>query len=136
MSITKFFERLGAPMKNQRWSWGSIRESDGAVFLKVWKDQQICEHRVRMVRLTHHGAYSDHQNPLGYNERLKHVERVHGGSPCYLIMCRAKDPNASPRKMRNYDPNKIFVGGKLIERDGDVWISIEKSVPPHEVVIK
>ena len=38
MSISGLFTLLGAPLANNRWSWGSQRASDGAVFLRVWQD--------------------------------------------------------------------------------------------------
>ncbi len=38
MSQAELFETLGAPLKNVRWSWGGVRKSDGAVFLRVWQD--------------------------------------------------------------------------------------------------
>jgi hypothetical protein len=39
VSQKDLFGSLGAPLANSRWSWGSVRESDGSVFLRVWQDQ-------------------------------------------------------------------------------------------------
>ena len=35
------FDYLGAPLHNVQWSWGAVRESDGAVFLVVWQDESL-----------------------------------------------------------------------------------------------
>lgn len=32
MTLSGFFEKLGAPLNNPRWSWVSIRDSDGVIF--------------------------------------------------------------------------------------------------------
>jgi hypothetical protein len=39
MTLSQLFEQLGAPLANVRWSWGAVRESDSAVFLRVWQDE-------------------------------------------------------------------------------------------------
>ena len=38
MSRSKLFEKLGAPLRNFRWSWGAVSES-GDAYLAVWTDQ-------------------------------------------------------------------------------------------------
>jgi hypothetical protein len=40
VTLTEFFAYLEAPLANQRWSWGAVRPSDGAVLLRVWQDEQ------------------------------------------------------------------------------------------------
>lgn len=39
MNRTELFAYLRAPLSNPRWSWGSVRAADGAVFLLVWQDE-------------------------------------------------------------------------------------------------
>ena len=38
MTQEDLFATLGAPLANVRWSWGAVRPADGAVILRVWKD--------------------------------------------------------------------------------------------------
>lgn len=39
MNRGELFTYLGAPLHNPRWSWGSVRQRDGAVLLLVWQDE-------------------------------------------------------------------------------------------------
>jgi len=36
-NMKQFFEMLGAPLRNSRWSWGARRLNDGAIFLRQWE---------------------------------------------------------------------------------------------------
>src|SRR5687768_5825819 len=122
MSISDFFKKLGAPLKNTRWSWGAIRPADEAVFLRVWQDRKIVRERVIYMMVTHHEKYANDEAALGYQERMQHVSKLRAGSRCYMVMCLAKNPNASPRKIRSFDHDRIFVGGSLVEHDGDTYV--------------
>ena len=133
MSVTNFFKNLGAPLKNTRWSWGAVRGADGAVFLRVWQDRKFIENKAVFMMLTHHEKYADDSQNLGYQERLAHVRLVENGADCFMIMCLAEDPEASPRKIKSYNSKELFVGGELREKDGDVWIRVEKRIPVAEV---
>lgn len=62
-------------------------------------------------------------NP-GHRERQQHLARIRTGAPCSLIMCTAVDPKARPRKLEFFYEDDVFVGGDLVERDGEVWIQI------------
>jgi hypothetical protein len=129
MTNKAFFERLGAPLANPRWSWGAERKEDGTVFLRVWKDE--CE-RIDgkfFMRLTAN-EYFEKNDPanLGYQERLRHIELVENGAMAYMIICRAKDVNAIPRSVRGYD-KEVFLGGLLIDRNGDKWLELNGRFP-------
>jgi len=42
LPISEFFaQTLNAPLRNRVWSWGSLREADGVLFLRCWSDQFI-----------------------------------------------------------------------------------------------
>ena len=132
MSITSFFERLGAPLKNPRRSWGAVRRTDGAVFLRVWQDQKFIKDKVMFMMLTHREKYSDDSDNFGYRERLDHVQLVENGTRCFMIMCLADDHEASPRKIKSYNSKDLFVGGELKDRCGDLWIQVERRIPVAE----
>lgn len=123
MTITGFFHMLRAPLKNSRWSWGAIRPSDGAVFLRVWRDQKLIEQDTTYVKIID-AAWRPgvQENHAGYRERQSHVATIRQGAPCYLIMCRAKDPKAAPRRIESFYSAHVFRGGSLIERDGVTYI--------------
>lgn len=134
MVLSKFFEVLGAPLANVRWSWGSIR-SDGAIVLRVWQDRTMRHNGALYVQLTHLEKYGDDRgaDSLGYSERLKHVQLLRSGAKGYLVMCLAKDPDASPREIKSFNRKEVFVGGQLAEIDGDAWIELAGRVPANVV---
>jgi hypothetical protein len=131
MTQKDLFARLGAPLKNVRWSWGSVR-SDGTVFLRVWQDEIQQYDGSRYVRVLN---TSDPPGQLGYQERLTHIERVKEGAPCYMIMCVAVDENILPRRMKEFIEDEVFPGGKIVKLNGDWWIEVRPRVPVRQVVL-
>jgi len=134
MSMSEYFRRLGAPLVNHMWSWGAVRASDGAVFLRVWQDREQKIDGRWYTMLTHHEKFEDDPGNLGWQERLSHVELVRQGAKCYLVMCEAKDVSASPRSVRSFNDRELFIGGKCVEIDGDWWIERVGRLPAREVM--
>ena len=128
MSLTDLFDKLGAPLANQRWSWGGTRE-DGTVFLRVWQDRKKKLDGKWFMMITHHSAYIDNPDSLGYQERLRHVQAVKEGATCYMVMCLADNPEDRPRQIKSYDKNDVFLGGDVREADGDTWLELKERVP-------
>ena len=135
MSISSFFSQLGAPLNNVRWSWGAVRDSDGAVFLRVWQQDGKFddEKRIPVVQITDYAKYTDAAYNPGWEERLKHIELVRKGAKCYLVMCIAKDPNVATRKIARWNKREVFVGGELREVKGDIWIEAVQRVPISDI---
>lgn len=128
MTQSDFFELLGAPLHNTRWSWGSIRH-DGTVFLRVWQDGFRKHEDQRYIRITKHEKFIDDPNNLGYQERIGHVELIRKGAKCIMVMCEA-DPDKLPQRIvKNFNSNEVFLGGKTIQLDGDTWIELGARVP-------
>ncbi|MCY1260716.1 hypothetical protein D9M68_77630 [compost metagenome] len=134
-SITQFFSALGAPLRMLRQSWGAAR-ADGTVFLRVWQDRCESHDGKRYVQLTRLEKYGGDSSNFGYKERQSHVQQIREGAKCYLVMCLAKDPVASPRDIKSFNKDKIFVGGQLKQFDSDWWIEIADKVPSHELMQK
>lgn len=122
MSLTQHFEKLGAPLKNNRWSWGAVRATDGAIFLRVWQDQKIRIDGKTYMMASHHEAYIGNERSPGYRERLEQLELARSGVQVYMIICIVKDADELPRKIDSFIEDDLFVGGKLIEHEGDTWI--------------
>jgi hypothetical protein len=130
MSLSRFFERLGAPLANNRWSWGARRASDGAVFMRVWQNEKLLEGGRQYFLIL---GDSDENAPsprLGYKERLRHIEAARAGAPCYLVVCIARDTEAVPRQIAHFDPDRVFVGGPIVRKDRGLWI---ESLGPKRV---
>lgn len=121
MSRSKLFERLGAPFRNPRWSWGAVSDS-GNVYLAVWTDQFRRIKEKDFVRLTHNKASANKPRNLGYLERLQHVALIDKGARSYCVLCTVKDELESPRRMLDFDREELLVGGELIKHDGDWWL--------------
>ena len=130
MSQKEFFEELSAPLKNVRWSWGSVRESDKTVFLRVWQDGTIKKDNKRFIWI------SDKSAPQGDNgsaERLKHVGLVLSGYACYLVMCQAQDTKVFPRVVQSFNRKEVFLTGEVILDEGHYWIEQRERISVKKI---
>jgi len=134
MTNKAFFERLGAPLANPRWSWGAERKEDGTVFLRVWQDECKKIDGKFFMRLTAN-EYFEKNDPanLGYQERLRHIGLVENGAMAYMTICEAKDVSAIPRSVKKYNDKEVFLGGLLIDRNGDKWLELKGRFPIKDV---
>lgn len=119
ISRSKLFERLGAPLRNFRWSWGAVSKSARKVYLAVWEDEFRRIKGKKVVRLTNYRTSADR---LGYKERLSHIELIEKGSKAYGVLCTVKDPSESPRSLKDFNREELLVGGKLIKNADDWWL--------------
>ena len=133
MTHTEFLKSLGAPVVNAAWSWGSVRDRDGAVFLMVWQDRVAWIEGGNHVRITLNEKFADEPNNPGNNERLRHIDLVRQGASCYLLMCKAKDPNAKRRVREPFEHGNVFVAGDIVESQGDIWIKIGQRIADADI---
>jgi hypothetical protein len=133
MTHTDFLKSLGAPVANPTWSWGSIRERDGAVFLMVWQDRVKPIEGCLFVQITSNKKHADKPNNLGNNERASHIELIRQGAPCYLLMCKAKDPDAKRRVREPFDHGNVFTAGEVIESQDESWIKLGPRIADADI---
>ena len=133
------FSYLGAPLLNVQWSWGAVREIDGAVFLVVWQDESMRRDN-RNYSLVHNqvfwGATTDSN---GLNERRRHLDLVRQGAKTYLIMARATDDRTpgAPRRIAELNSEEVFVAGELFEENnGNIWLERVSRVPVDRVRVR
>jgi hypothetical protein len=126
MALDAFFRKLDAPLKNSRWSWGAIGHDEN-IYLRVWQDETKKIEGKLHVCIYLSGEHDD-SNP-GNNERKSHIKMIENGSQCFLVMCLAKDPNATKRQIQHYNKNCLFLGGNLMKSDDDIWIEIVGKKP-------
>jgi hypothetical protein len=50
-----------------------------------------------------------------------------------MIMCIAEDVKAVPRKIESFNNAEVFVGGKVVELDGDTWVEMVARMPVGQV---
>ena len=124
ISKTELFKSLGAPLRNFRWSWGSVRSTDGVVFLRVWQNETIDIENKTYIRLSLI-AYFQNNNPnnRGYKERMAHVSLVADGATTYMIMCEPKDVNVTPRTIKTFNSKELFLGGQTLKIDGRISLN-------------
>lgn len=130
------FARLGAPLPH-RSAWGSVRQSDGVVFLAVWQDRIQRINGVLCGRITHHSKRNGGE-PLAdswlreYEARLEHVELIRQGRRCFLIINRAKNTKVHTRTVDGVHSDEVFVGGALVEHGDETWIEVGAAIPIQE----
>lgn len=118
-SIAALFRHLGAPLHNERWSWGASTEN--FVVLRAWQDEmRRVDGTLRVVILKKVYADQDLTHRNGYKEREKHIGEIDGGKAVYVVMCRAVDPGSQPRDILSFEKKDVFVGGKVISTDNEV----------------
>ena len=113
MSITRFFESVGARLVNPQWSWGARRVHDGAIFLRVWQDLKFV--RDDGIWVLVYERESEGKRSQGHNERGVHVDAIRAGAPCYLVMCIAHDIDAAQRKIVDFPEDYVFRGGEILD---------------------
>lgn len=124
-NISSFLARLGFPLHNTRWSWGA--RSDLGVLLTTWEDD--LDETGRFVRVL--GWRSQGRSPSGLNERMDHLRTLwSGGLAGYVVVAKAKDTTAQPRKIQSYDSENVRAIVSLVAQpDGSVWAELGDDVP-------
>lgn len=121
--MTEFFIRLGAPLKNAMWSWGSVRNSDSTIFLRVWQDRTKTINGKTHYMVLHTSKHAD-TSGLGYSERKEHIDLIQAGAPCFLVICIPVDRDSSPRKVLRCKMDVLFKAGNspVVGDDGNLYL--------------
>ena len=123
MSLSSYFHSLGAPLNNQRWSWGAVSAA-GDVYLRVWIDEFRIIDGSLCARLTNHEFYADTpRRQPGYEERQAHVARIRAGARAFCIVCEATDAQSAPRKIGAFS-KRLFPGIRVCDFEGDQWLEL------------
>lgn len=124
-NISSFLARLGFPLHNTRWSWGA--RSELGVLLTTWEDD--LDETGRFVRVL--GWRSQGRSPSGLNERRDQLRTLwSGGLAGYVVVAKAKDTTAQPRKIQSYDSENVRAIVSLVaQSDGSVWAELGDDVP-------
>lgn len=135
MNQKKLFEILGAPLKNFRRSWGSIR-SDQVVFLRVWQDEVKTIEGKKFYKI---GYISKNvpvsQLRLSDKERHQHIQLIENGCQVYMVVCSAKDENVSAKRIKSCNTDFVFLGGTLYKDAENIWLEIKQQLPVQDIVL-
>lgn len=128
MVISRFFEHeLNAPLKNIRWSWGAM-DGEGNVYLRVWEDEfRSIDGKRHALVLRRLRAGDVRLGRQGRRERADHVERIRHGAKAFCVVCRAKDPGATPKSIDSFETS-VLRGRRIVTKDGNLYLEI--SQPP------
>ena len=126
VSRSKAFEMWGVTLRNRRWSWGGVRESDSMVVLTIWADTILRQDGISRYLLW--APNTDGGRPwsdrAGGRERLRHCELAlhHGEGEGILIYGerRGKDlPTEVSSKVHGADA--ITVIRFRVEKQGNEY---------------
>jgi hypothetical protein len=84
----------------------------------VWQDLKFIDDEGRRHMLVGTPTNDDTKN-LGSQERVRHIESIRSGAPCFMVMCVARDAEATSRTIKDFDELDIFVGGDIVDTPGD-----------------
>ena len=132
MSMSSYFKQLGAPLKNARWSWGALRK-DGSLVLRVWQHERKQLDGSTYFRVTHFEKFSDNQDDLGYQERIDQIQLIEHGAKAFMVMCSVENPEAKPHKVKEFNEDEVFLGGKLLKVGGDFWLEMTDRIPARNL---
>ena len=134
MSVSRFFsEVLGAPLRNQRWSWGAVHPQTGQIFLRVWEHDIEHDGDGERVSIMWEGAS---KRSSGYQERLEQIELLRGGAGGFGVVCKADGADAGPpRTTRSMDQRVLLRFGKVFEEGSRVFARIVDRVPVDELEV-
>jgi putative restriction endonuclease len=129
--ISSFFrDKLGAPFKNQRWSWGAENINTGQVFLRLWSDDTRPIDGQNAIWVSQDGAAS---SSPGMNERRAHVSLLRNGREGYGVLCERASNAQGPSVIASFDEKHLLRLGPLIDRDGRIYALILARQPSEDL---
>lgn len=132
MKISQFFEKkLGANLRNTRWSWGAVDPVRNIVFLRIWDDQIS---KVDGVDRVHVYWKNRKSNSPGFKERQQHIAAIENGAEAVGVICKAVDLNPDgARSIKEYQESPLVLLGDLVEDDTHIYAEIIKRVSSDEI---
>jgi hypothetical protein len=104
--ITRFFEHdLDAPLGNSMWSWGA--DNGRYVVLRAW--QKDFDSKAKRVKIIGEDWIVGTSPSLGYQERMRHIERLRNGVPGFLVICDGEwDESGQKMVIKSYRDDAVF----------------------------
>lgn len=124
--ISRFFERLGFKLRNERNSWGGT--NNGAALLRSWDDEmRQSPRRVLVLAKEDRSAGRTHS---GRNERKAHLRAIWvGGIPAYTVIVTPKfDKTTNARSIGVFSPDVVFPIVRLVEEDELIFAVLGEEV--------
>jgi hypothetical protein len=121
MNHRECFESFGCTPTNIRWSWTALNEQTNTVVLTCWADG-FANGIYRRI----HTASGN-----GYKELVRHIRwaQEHADGILHVIMAKAKDRYAHPRKIESCEPSNLKM--KIVSFNEATGELIAKPIDPH-----
>ena len=121
-SISAFFRSaLGAPLRNDRWSWGAINPTTEQLFLRVWEDERKVVDGLPCFLIQ---AKTWKNTSAGRPERAHQIELMRNGMQAYGVVCVARDISAPRRTIRSFKTDTLLKFGPVIDKTDSVYAVI------------
>ena len=136
MPISEFFDKkLDAPLHSIRQSWGAVTRDCKGVALAVWQDEWKKIDGRNAVRVLWRPRRPE-MNPFSWNERENQIDMIRAGANCIMVMCRKKDnrTDSNDGRIASFNREDVFIGGDVLEHDGDLYLEIVDRIPVGEVL--
>jgi putative restriction endonuclease len=126
MNINAFFaNRLGATIRNHRWSWGAVNDSAKRVFLRT-NEEHVFDDDGDWVL-----AYNpDWDTSHGHKERLHHIDMIKSGFEGYAVLVRFNDGG----KIQSFDDQTLLRLGSFVEEEGLLYSKVVAEIDTDDVV--
>ena len=116
---------LGAPVKNQRWSWCALAPDGDRAIFTLWQDCFVN----KRYPVTHKEDRDTNGNPRrqGWVEMQRIAEHCLSNPEAEIlgVLCKAKDENADPRQREWVDDKELLVLKFERSEDGEIWAEIK-----------
>jgi len=125
--ISKFFESLGLPFRNIRWSWGA--RQDDVLLLRTWDDEY--QGRQKTVTVLREPARYQQSESYGLDERIVHLQALWRGELAgYTVIATVKDRAAHPREIKEYRDDVVFSIKRIaVTEEGAIIAELGETVP-------
>jgi len=118
--ISRFFEGLGFPLRNVRWSWGA--RSGPVILLRTWDDHFSFKDKEVVVL---QDSWFQVNESFGLDERINQLRSIWSGeATAYTVMARVKDRDAIPREIKDYRDDAVFFIERLRQRENGDLVAV------------
>ena len=133
--MTRFFELLGAPLRNSHWSWGAVRIRDNAIFLRQWEsDVTTGEDGREYVKIAADNQPAIGSKMNGWRERQRHIANIRAGAECYVVIVVAEDLAVEPRRIKQFNVSYIVKGDGLKIVKGATYLRAGSRIPVSSLI--
>ena len=132
--ISKFFETIGAPLTNVMWSWGSISQKSGDVFLKVWDDEKKkIDNKICFKILNLEGIEI---SKSGYVERVQQIDKIKiEHRKGFLVIIYPKKNSQDKRQIFDYKSDAVLPIIEIFEHDRQLWAEAGLAIKISELMV-